>query len=262
MPVGRSLFLPCLSPWARLLPRAGARPARRSPVAAEHEHVRVLVLADRAQDGAIPSRHRQHRVARARRPGGRRYRPPGCSPERGRCRCEGGREQRRRIVPIAAARSNGVSPSTTAVQPSGRGTSRPRRITCASSERSEPFGSSRSSVSSVAVGSSELSESRIGAPRGPVSTDAAMPVIRSSWSTSTMAVGRSASPVAGQRVGDAAASAAASAPPTRTVLRVALPGSRASRRPVRRRPRRRRPPAAGSSRLAQIAGGEGQSQGQ
>ena len=83
---------------------------------------------------------------------------------------------------IAAARSNGVLPSTTAVRkPSGRGTSGPSRITWASSERSEPLGSSRSSVSSVTDGRSSPSDRRIGAPiGGPASTDAATPVTQSS----------------------------------------------------------------------------------
>jgi hypothetical protein len=72
------------------------------------------------------------------------------------------------------------------------------RITCASFERSEPFGFSRFSTSSVTGGSWLPSVSRIGAPIGrPLNTEAAMPVTQSSWSTSTTAVGRSLSPVAG-----------------------------------------------------------------
>ena len=100
---------------------------------------------------------------------------------------------------MAAAVSNGVSPSIRAVlKPSGRAVSAPMRITCASLERSEPFGFSRLSTSSVTGGSSFPSVSRIGAPIGrPDSTEAAIPEAQSSWSTSTTAVGRSASPVAG-----------------------------------------------------------------
>ena len=62
-----------------------------------------------------------------------------------------------------------------------RAGSSPIRITWASFERSEPFGLSRSSVSSVTGGSSSPSVSRIGAPIGlPLSTDAAdraLPVV-------------------------------------------------------------------------------------
>ena len=101
---------------------------------------------------------------------------------------------------IAAARSNSVSPAISAVlKPDGRATSGPTRITWASwGRRSDPCGPSRSSTSSVTPGSSSPSESRIGAPiGGPVSTDAEIPVIQSSCSTSATAVGRSESPVAG-----------------------------------------------------------------
>ena len=100
------------------------------------------------------------------------------------------------------------------------------RITCASLERSEPFGSSRSSVSSVTFGSSPLSEISSGAPIGrPASTEAAIALCQSSASTSTTAVGRSLSPVAGNSApATPAASEAASAPPMRIVLRVALEG--------------------------------------
>ena len=128
---------------------------------------------------------------------------------------------------MAAARANGFRPFTTAgLKPSGRATSGPMRMTCASLERSEPLGCSRSSVSSVTAGSSSPSESSIGAPiGGPASTDAAMPETQSSWSTSTTAVGRSVSPVAGNSAfATPAASAAASPPPTLIVLRVALEG--------------------------------------
>ena len=72
------------------------------------------------------------------------------------------------------------------------------RITWASFERSEPFGFRWSSASLVTAGRSPPSESRIGAPiGGPTSTDAAIAPCQSSWSTSTTAVGRSLSPVAG-----------------------------------------------------------------
>src|ERR687896_915963 len=100
------------------------------------------------------------------------------------------------------------------------------RITWASSDRSEPRGSSRSRVSSVTGGSWLPSESRSGAPiGGPARTEAAMAVCQSSWSTSPTAVGRSEVPVAGYRApATPAASAAASLPPTRIVFRVALEG--------------------------------------
>ena len=100
---------------------------------------------------------------------------------------------------MAAARSKVLSPGIKAgLKPSGRATSGPMRITWASFERSDPFGSRRSRVSSVTAGSSSPSERRIGAPiGGPVSTEAAIPETQSSWSTSTTAVGRSESPVAG-----------------------------------------------------------------
>ena len=83
---------------------------------------------------------------------------------------------------MEAARAYGSLPSTTAVlKPSGRATSGPIRITWASSERSEPFGSSRSRVSPVTAGSSSPSVSRSGAAiGGPASTEAAMPVTQSS----------------------------------------------------------------------------------
>ena len=81
-------------------------------------------------------------------------------------------------------------------------------------------------MSSVTAGRSSPSDSSSGAPiGGPASTAAAIADCQSSESTSTTAVGRSALPVAGNSaLATPAASATASAPPTRIVLRVALDG--------------------------------------
>ena len=100
------------------------------------------------------------------------------------------------------------------------------RITCASFERSEPRGSSWSSVSDVTAGRALPSVRSIGAAiGGPASTDAATADCQSPRSTSTTAVGRSASEVEGKRaLATPAASAAASPPATRMVLRVAVYG--------------------------------------
>ena len=100
------------------------------------------------------------------------------------------------------------------------------RMTCASFERSDPRGFSRSSVSAVAGGTELPSASRRGAPiGGPASTDAATADCQSLRSTSTTAVGRSDSFVAGNSaLATPAASVVASPPPIRTVLRVAVNG--------------------------------------
>ena len=81
-------------------------------------------------------------------------------------------------------------------------------------------------MSELTAGRSSPSESSSGAPiGGPARTAAAIAVCQSLESTSTTAVGRSALPVAGNRaLATPAASATASAPPTRTVLRVAADG--------------------------------------
>ncbi len=101
------------------------------------------------------------------------------------------------------------------------------RITWASFDRSDPRGFSRSSVSAVAAGTELPSARRMGAPiGGPDSTAAATADFQSPSSTSTTAVGRSDSLVAGKSaLATPAASVVASPPPMRTVLRVAVKGN-------------------------------------
>ena len=150
-----------------------------------------------------------------------------CSPETTTTFAEGSPLAEEAKRSIAAARSYGSSPSIRAVlKPLGRAGFVPIRITCASLARSEPFGSRRSSASSVIGGSSPPSVSRIGAPIGlAVRTAAVTAPCQSSLSTSTTAVGREVSLVAGNTMlATPAALATASAPPTRTVFLVAVEG--------------------------------------
>src|SRR4051794_29955255 len=100
------------------------------------------------------------------------------------------------------------------------------RITCASRERSEPFGLRRSSVSLVTAGRSPPSLRSSGAPIGvPASTEAVTAPCQSFLSTITTAVGRVASLVEGNSaLATPAASLAASPPPTRIVFFVAVEG--------------------------------------
>jgi hypothetical protein len=112
------------------------------------------------------------------------------------------------------------------LKPPGFGGRGPIRSTCASFERSEPFGFSRFSVCSLTAGRSPPSESSSGAAIGAAaSTEAVTADCQSSRSTSTTAVGREALPVEGKiAFATPAASETGSSPPTRIVLRVALAG--------------------------------------
>ena len=111
-------------------------------------------LHDRRRDRVAP--HRQHGVARAGGPGGGRHRELGARRR--------SRAPRRWTAWRARRRRSGRSPrrARTGCRPrSARSCSRragaasaPMRITCASLDRSEPFGFSRSSTSCVTAGSS------------------------------------------------------------------------------------------------------------
>src|SRR4051794_41195142 len=100
------------------------------------------------------------------------------------------------------------------------------RMTCASRERSDPRGLRRLRASFVTAGRSPPSLTSSGAPIGrPASTAPVTAPCQSSLSTSTTAVGRVASLVAGKTaVATPAASVAASPPLTRIVFFVALEG--------------------------------------
>jgi hypothetical protein len=115
---------------------------------------------------------------------------------------------------------------TADLKPGGRAGSSPMRITWASLARSEPLGLSRLSVSWLIGARSLPSDIRSGAPIGGAANTAAVtPACQSSSSTSTTAVGRTVSVVAGKTaLATPAASAVASPPPTRIVFFVAVEG--------------------------------------
>ena len=108
-------------------------------------------------------------------------------------------------------------------------------------------------MSDVTAGSSPPSDSSSGAPiGGPASTAAAIALCQSFESTSTTAVGRSAPPVAGNSaLATPAASAAASAPATRIVLRVAVDGKSSPSPPLS--PARVAPELGGSAAAVVVA---------
>src|SRR4051812_21389187 len=128
---------------------------------------------------------------------------------------------------IATATANGSPPRMRAAfRPFGGPGFSPTRIACAPLAFWEPFGLRRSSVSEVTVGSESPSVSRIGACSGSATSapDATAPC-QSSLSTSTTAGGRVSSEDEGKiALATPAASAAASLPLTRVVLRVAVIG--------------------------------------
>ena len=99
-------------------------------------------------------------------------------------------------------------------------------MTWASRERSDPLGFRRLSVSAVTGERSSPSDTSSGAPIGLAASAAAdTPACQSRSSTSTTAVGRVGALVPGKiALATPAASAAASPPPTRIVLRVAVEG--------------------------------------
>src|SRR3954469_11364219 len=102
----------------------------------------------------------------------------------------------------------------------------PTRMACAPLASCAPFGFRRSSVSEVTAGSESPSVRRIGARSGAAtSAPAATAPCQSSLSTSTTAGGRVSSEDEGKMaLATPAASAAASLPLTRVVLRVAVIG--------------------------------------
>src|SRR3954454_19033415 len=102
----------------------------------------------------------------------------------------------------------------------------PTRIACAPLASCAPFGFRRSSVSELTAGRPPPSLSRIGARSGAAtSAPAAMAPCQSSLSTSTTAGGRVSRELDGKSaLATPAASAAASLPLTRVVLRVAVIG--------------------------------------
>src|SRR4051794_13424524 len=128
---------------------------------------------------------------------------------------------------IATATEKGSAPRMRAAfSPFGGPGFSPTRIACAPLAFWEPFGLSRSSVSEVTDGSESPSVSRIGACSGSATSapDATAPC-QSSLSTSTTAGGRVSSEDEGKiALATPAASAAASLPLTRVVLRVAVIG--------------------------------------
>src|SRR5215211_6874133 len=135
---------------------------------------------------------------------------------------------------IAAASAYGSSPPISAVRwSSGVGGSEPILITCASRERSDPFGFIWSSAASETSGRLSPSLTRIGAPIGrPLRTDAATAPCQLSRSTSMTALGCACSLVPGNAATAAAvASSAGSAPPRRVVFAVASDRSEKRSRP-------------------------------
>src|SRR6185436_5917770 len=102
----------------------------------------------------------------------------------------------------------------------------PIRITAAPFDASDPFGSSRSSVSSDTAGRLSSSDRRSGALKlPPAKTEAATPPCQLSLSTRTTIFGWVVSLVAGQTApATPATSAIASPPPTRVVFLVAVNG--------------------------------------
>src|SRR3954471_13393899 len=113
-----------------------------------------------------------------------------------------------------------------ALRPFGGPGLSPTRIAWAPLASCAPFGFSRSSVSDETGGSESPSVSRIGARNGAeTSAAAATAPCQSSLSTSTTAGGRVSSEVEGKTaLATPAASATASLPLTRVVLRVAVTG--------------------------------------
>ena len=127
---------------------------------------------------------------------------------------------------ISAAVANTLLPAIAlAFRPSGSAAA-PMRSTCAFSALGSPRGLSALSAEEVAPGTSPPWVSRIGARRGSEkSTLAATPSCHELASTRVTAPGRVTSAVPGNTAwATAAASATASAPPTRVVLRVAKVG--------------------------------------
>src|SRR3954447_22518623 len=128
---------------------------------------------------------------------------------------------------IATATAYGSAPRMRAAfSPLGGPGFSPTRIACAPLASWAPFGLRRSSVSDVTDGSESPSVSRIGAFSGSAtSAPAATAPCQSSLSTSTTAGGRVSSDEDGKiALATPAASAAASLPLTRVVLRVAVIG--------------------------------------
>src|SRR5438093_7443018 len=128
---------------------------------------------------------------------------------------------------IATATAYGSAPRMRAAfSPFGGPGFSPTRIACAPLASCAPLGFSRSSVSEVTGGRPPPSVSRIGARSGAETSAApATAPCQSSLSTSTTAGGRVSSEVEGNSaLATPAASAAASLPLTRVVLRVALTG--------------------------------------
>src|SRR3954463_2319975 len=127
----------------------------------------------------------------------------------------------------ATATAYGLSPlMRAALRPSGGPGLLPTRMAWAPLASWAPFGLGRSSVSEVTGGSESPSVSRIGARSGAdTSADAATAPCQSSLSTSTTAGGRVSSDDEGKTaLATPAASAVASLPLTRVVLRVAVTG--------------------------------------
>src|SRR3954462_14869580 len=128
---------------------------------------------------------------------------------------------------IATATVYGSPPRMrAALSPLGGPGLSPTRIACAPLASCAPFGFSRSSVSELTAGRPPPSLSRIGARSGAAtSAPAAMAPCQSSLSTSTTAGGRVSRELDGKSaLATPAASAAASLPLTRVVLRVAVIG--------------------------------------
>src|SRR4051794_37957226 len=151
----------------------------------------------------------------------------GCSPEATTTSPDGLPFATLENLSTATATAYGLSPlMRAALRPSGGPGLFPTRIAWAPLASCAPFGLSRSSVSEVTGGRESPSVSRIGARRGAVTSAAAATApCQSSLSTSTTAGGRVSSEVDGKSaLATPAASATASLPLTRVVLRVAVTG--------------------------------------
>src|SRR4051794_28533217 len=151
----------------------------------------------------------------------------GCSPEATTTSPDGLPFATLENLSTATATAYGLSPlMRAALRPSGGPGLSPTRIAWAPLASCAPFGLSRLSVSEVTGGRESPSVSRIGARSGAdTSAAAATAPCQSSLSTSTTAGGRVSSDVDGKiALATPAASAAASLPLTRVVLRVALTG--------------------------------------